>query len=242
MVCFFCLFGFPEGFYKANKNLSRKPTIQKTTKEHQKNLRENQQIRFFKGFRPTLGYVFFVCLVFPKVFTKPTKTFEKTKNTNENQRNTTKHVGKTKQTKLLKVSDPPLDMFFGFPEGFYKSKKTFEKTKNTKDNQRKPKKPSGKQQKNTVFQGFRPTLGYVFWFSRRFLQSQKNLSRKPKIQKKTTETFGKTKNKVVKGFRPTLGYGFGCFVCLVFPKVVFLLVFFGCRWYLWYSRRFFLVL
>ena len=108
-----------------------------------KNLRENQKNKVFKGFRPTLGYVFFVFVFFgfPEGFYKTNKSFEKTKNTKENQRKpkkTNKTLGKTKKTKCLKVSDSPLDMFFvfcfGFPDGFYKTKKSLEKTKNTKEN------------------------------------------------------------------------------------------------------------
>ena len=94
----------------------RKPNIQKKTKENQQNFRENGENNVFEGFRPTLGYVFFV---FPNVFFfyKTKKTLEKTKHTKENQRKPTKPSGKPTHTKCLKVSGPPLDMFlfFGFP-------------------------------------------------------------------------------------------------------------------------------
>ena len=145
-----------------------------------------------------MGLVLFGFSVFPKVFTKPKKLSRKPKI----QKKTKKTFGKPKKTKLLKVSDPPLDTglvfcFFGFPEGFYKTKKTFDKTKNTKENQRKPKKPSGKP-KNKVFEGFRPTLGYGFGvvgclvFPKVFTKPKKP-SIKPKIQKKTKENQRKPK-------------------------------------------------
>ena len=168
------LFGFlvfPKVFTKPKKP-SRKPKIPKKTKENQTNIRKNKQNKVFKGFRLTLGYgfVFFVFLVFPKVFTKPTNPSRKPKiqkKTKENQTNIRKHK---KNNKLLKVSASPLDMgfvfflcFFGFPEGFYnKNKNSFEKTTNTKENQRKPKNIRKKQ--NKVFKGFRLTLGYGLFF------------------------------------------------------------------------------
>ena len=141
---------FPKVFTKP-KNPSRKPKIPKKTKENQKNIRKNQKNKVFKGFRLTLGYGFgfFVFLVFPKVFTKPKNPSRKPKipkKTKENQ----KTLGKTKKTKFLKVSDPPLDMvcffvFLVFPKVFTKpknpsrkpkipkkTKKTLGKTKKTK--------------------------------------------------------------------------------------------------------------
>ena len=58
--------------------------------------------------------------------------------------------GKTQTTKCLKVSYPPLDLFFcGFPEGFYKTKQHIEKTKNTQENQRQHKQPLGKPTKQS---------------------------------------------------------------------------------------------
>ena len=97
-----------------------------------------------------MGLFFFVLLVFPKVFTKLKKPSRKSnipKKTTEHKKKT---FGKTKTTKLFKVSDPPLDMFsflfVGFPEGFYKTKKNFEKIKNTKENHRKTKNKYGKPQ------------------------------------------------------------------------------------------------
>ena len=80
-----------------------------------------------------------------------------------------KTFGKTKTTKFLKVSDPPLDMglFFlfllVFPEGFYKAQTTFDKTQHTKENQRNQK-SLRENQKNKVFKCFRLTLGYGFVF------------------------------------------------------------------------------
>ena len=69
---------FPKVFTKPN-NHSRKPKIQKTTKEHQHNIRKNLKNKVCKWFRPTLGYGFgvFCFLVFPKVFTKPKKPSRK---------------------------------------------------------------------------------------------------------------------------------------------------------------------
>ena len=62
---FFC---FPEGFKKTKKPLG-KPKIQKKTNEHQTNLRENNKThKVFKGFKPTLGYVFFCFFGFPEGF------------------------------------------------------------------------------------------------------------------------------------------------------------------------------
>ena len=130
---------FPKVLKKNKK--SGKPKILKKTKENQKNTKENQKQqkipqgkpsnKVVKGFRPTLGYVFLVFFGFPGGFQKTKKTFGKTENTKENQRKqkipkkteenqrkTKKNFGKTKKTKLLKVSDPLLDMFFGFPESF----------------------------------------------------------------------------------------------------------------------------
>ena len=52
------------------------------------------------------------------------KTFEKSTNNKNNKDNQNNFRENPQQTKFLKVSDPPLDMFclFGFPEGFYKTK------------------------------------------------------------------------------------------------------------------------
>ena len=66
---------FPKVFTKPT-NPSRKPKIQKKTKENQTNIRNNQKNKVFKGFRPTLGYVFcflFLFFWFPEGFYK-TKT------------------------------------------------------------------------------------------------------------------------------------------------------------------------
>ena len=107
-MCFLFFFVFPKVFRKPKKH-SRKPKIPKKTKENQKNLRENQKNKVFKGFIPTLGYVFFCFLVFPKVFRKPKKHSRKPKipkKTKENQKN----LRENQKTKCLKVSDPPLDM------------------------------------------------------------------------------------------------------------------------------------
>ena len=65
---FLCFLVFPKVFSKP-KNPSRKPTIQKKTKENQrkpKNIRKNRKNKVFNGFRPTLGYgfVFWFSLVF----------------------------------------------------------------------------------------------------------------------------------------------------------------------------------
>ena len=64
----FVVVGFPEGLVKNLNKLLRKPKIQNKTKETPKNLRENQQNKVFTGFRPTLGYVFFVVVGFPEGF------------------------------------------------------------------------------------------------------------------------------------------------------------------------------
>ena len=123
-----------------------------------------------KGFRPTLGYGFcccycFVFLVSPKVFRKPTNIRENL-TYKRKPKKTNKPFGKTKKTKFLKVSDPPLDMVVFFPRRFLEPKQTLEKTKHTKERQRKPnntKNTFGKTNKK-VFKGFRPTLGYGFVF------------------------------------------------------------------------------
>ena len=69
------------------KKPSGKQQIQKKTKEHQKLLGKTKTT-VFKGFRLTLGCVFFVLLFFgfPEGFYKTNKSLEKTKNTKENQR------------------------------------------------------------------------------------------------------------------------------------------------------------
>ena len=61
---FSCLLVFPKVFRKP-KTPSRKPKIQKKTKDNQQILRANQTHKVFTGFRPTLGYgfvLFVVCL------------------------------------------------------------------------------------------------------------------------------------------------------------------------------------
>ena len=103
--------------------------------------------------------------------------------------------GKYKKTKFLKVSDPPLDMFFfvvlGFPEGFYNTQKAFEKTK---ENQRKPKKTPntlGKTNKTKFLKVSDPPLDMVLFFEvflKVFRKSKQKLLRKSKIPKKTKET------------------------------------------------------
>ena len=74
MFFLFVFLVFPKVF-RTPKKPSGKPTIPKTTKENQTNLRDNQNNNVFKGFRPTLGYGFGFLrfLVFPKVFRKPKK-------------------------------------------------------------------------------------------------------------------------------------------------------------------------
>ena len=142
---------FPKVFRKPKKP-SGKPNIPKNTKEQHKNLRENQTTKVLEGFRPTLGYGFVVVLlVFPKVFENPKNIWE-----NQNyQRKPKKPSGKQKQTKFLKVSDPPLDM--GLSLLFcWCSLKFLENKKHIRENQtyqRKPKKTQttlGKTKKQSV--------------------------------------------------------------------------------------------
>ena len=92
-------------------------------------------------------FFFFCFVVFPEGFYKTKKSFEKTTNTKENQRTPTKKqttLGKTNNTKFLKVSDSPLDMglffvcFLVFPKVFTKPTNYSRKPqipKTTKENQ-----------------------------------------------------------------------------------------------------------
>ena len=179
---------FPKVFGKQQKP-SGKPKIQKKTKENPKNLREHQINTFFKGCRPTLGYV---CLFLLFVWFS-WRFLEHQKNLREN-----------KITKCLKVADPPLDMCFFvvlvFLKVFRTPTKTFGKTNNTKENQNNIR----ENQKTNVFKGCRPTLGYgfvcfVFWVLPKVFRKPQKPSGKPTIHsgkpKKTKEnqtTFGKT--------------------------------------------------
>ena len=139
------MYFFSKVFRQPTKH-SGKPTIQKKTKENQTNLRENQQNKVFKGFRPTLGYVSFF-LVFPKVFKTSTTTFWKTNNTKDNQRKQNK-LRENQKNKVFKGFRPTLGFFlffyrfsrrifvcFVFPKVFFVFLKTFGKTKQQRKQQ-----------------------------------------------------------------------------------------------------------
>ena len=97
-VC--CFFGFPEGFFKTKKTFE-KTRYQRKQTNTQKNLRENHKNnKVFKGFRPTLGYVFF-CLFF---FGFPERFFQNQK---------TKPISKGGSETFKRF------VFFGFPEVFF---------------------------------------------------------------------------------------------------------------------------
>ena len=83
-------------------------------------------------------------------------------------------------------------------------------------------------------------MGFVFlffWFSQFFFTKPINLSRKPKIQKKTNKTLGLIKKTKFLRFQthPWIWVWFFVFFCVSY---VFL-VFFGFLWYFWFSRRVF---
>ena len=61
MGLFLLLFCFPEGFYKT-KHLFEKTTNTKENQRKQNKLSGKPTNILFKGFRPTLGYVFFVAV------------------------------------------------------------------------------------------------------------------------------------------------------------------------------------
>ena len=155
----FCFFvWFSRRFLENKKHFRENQTYQRTPKKTKHFLGKTKHTKVFKGFRPTLGYVlfflfFFVFLVFPKVFRK--NTFGKTKHTKENQRTPNKTFGKTKQTKFLKVSDPPLDMFFllffWFSQRFLENKKHFRENQTY---QRKQKKTQTFFRDNQTYQSF----------------------------------------------------------------------------------------
>ena len=110
LFCLFCWFS--RRFLQNQKHLRENQKIQKKTKENKTNLRENQNTKLFKGFRPTLGYgfVLFVLLVFPKVFLEHQQHLRENKQYKRTPKKTKQTFGNTKQTKFLKVSDLPLDM------------------------------------------------------------------------------------------------------------------------------------
>ena len=123
---FFLLFWvFPKVFRKRTK-LLRKPQIQKNTKENQRKHKKpsGKPKKVFKGFRPSLGYVF---LSFPEGFWK-TQLLRKPK-IQKKTKETTKNFRGNQKTKFLKVSDPPLDMdlfcllLLVFPKVFKKQQK-----------------------------------------------------------------------------------------------------------------------
>ena len=113
----------------------------------------------FKGFRPTLGYGFGFCL-------SSRRFLERKQHIRENQkyqRKPNKNFGKTKKTKFLKVSDPPLDMglvLFGllvFPTVFRKPKKRSGKPKIQKNTKENPKNLR-ENQRNNVLKVSEPSL------------------------------------------------------------------------------------
>ena len=159
---------FPKVFTKPKKH-SRTPNIQNKTKENQTNLRENQNNKVFKGFRPTLGYGFvcfcFVC--FPEGFYKTKKHSRKPKILKKTKEHTTKPLGKYKKNnKFLKVSNPPLDMGL-FLLFCWFSRRFLQNQKNIRASRRFQTHPWIWVLFLCFFgfpDGFRPTLGLWVWF------------------------------------------------------------------------------
>ena len=252
MGLFVLFFGFYQRFLENPKNL----------RENQQYIRENQrkpkktkqpsgkQIKHkvFKGFRPTLGHgcLFIFCWFSRRFFRKQKKTFGKTNNTKDNQRKyKTQPSGKHKTTKCLKVSNPPVDMFFGFSLRFLENQKNIRENQKYKRKPKNTQKTFGTTKLTNCLKVADPPLDmgllfFVVWFSesRRFLENKNNFRENQTYKRKPTKTkttFGKTKNKVFKGCRPTLGYGFVFFVLLVLPNYF---LFFWCSlMFFWFSKK-----
>ena len=148
MGLFFFVFWFPEGFYTTKKSLE-KTKIQKKTKENQKTLGTTKTNTVFKGFRPTLGYVFCFLLSF---FVRFSLRFSQNQKNNSrkkqkykrNQRKPKNIRNNTKKNKVFKGFRPTLGyvfvflFLFGFPKVFTKPKQHLRKPKiqkKTKENQ-----------------------------------------------------------------------------------------------------------
>ena len=131
--------------------------------------------------------------MFPKVFRKPTKTIGKTKDTKDNQRTHNKTFGKTNKTKLLKVSDPPLDMDLLFFVCWC-SLKFLQNQENLRENPKHQRtstrhtKTLWKTNNNKVVKRFIPTIGYGFVFVVVVVGV-------PEGFYKTNKTFGNTNKK-----------------------------------------------
>ena len=210
------VFWFSRRFSENQTNLRENQTYKTKTKEHQKHLRENQQTKVFKGFRPTLGYGFgLVCFLLSRRFLEHTKKHSGKSKIQKQTKESHTNVRENQKTKLLKVSDPPLDMFFGFPEGFYKTNKTFGNTNKNKQTTN-PYPRVGLKPLRTLFFGFPEAFfGFLwllyFWFSRRVFWFSKNLRENKKtISKGGYETF---KNFVFACF-PEGFLGFLRFLCI----------------------------
>ena len=203
MFFFGGVFVFPNVFRKQT-NHSRKPTIQKKTKENKTNLLENQKTKFLKVSDTPLD-IFWVS---PKVFRKQ-NNIRKTKNTKEHQIKP-KNLVENQAHKFLKVSDPPLDMglvlfvFLFFPNVFQKTKQILKTTNNTKENQRTQKQTLGKTTKTKLLNISYPHLdmGLFFLlfvgFPEGFQITKKTFEKtKPtkENQRKPTKTLGKTKKQ-----------------------------------------------
>ena len=126
--------------------------------------------------------------VFPKAFRKPKTPSRKPKIPSGKPKKTKTTFGKTKQTKCLKVSCPPL-VLFGFPEGFLQNQQNIrENHKYLRETKENKKNPSGKPNKTKCLKVSYPPLdmGFVvllflfFGFPEGFYKTKKP-SRQPKI-------------------------------------------------------------
>ena len=201
-VCLF--FGFSRRFLENQQNIRENQKYKRKPQKTKTSIRENQNNQIVKGFRPTLGYVFFP-MVFPKVFQKTKQTLCKTKNTKENQRKQKQTFGKTTNLKCSKVSDPPLDMFVFLKKSFcwvslrFKTttKHIFGKTANIKTTFGKTTKTYprvGLKPLKTLLFGFPYVLFGVLlyvWFSQIFVGFLKTIGKKTNkpISKVWSETF-----------------------------------------------------
>ena len=182
----FVVVGFPEGLVKNLNKLLRKPKIQKKTKETPTNLRENQQNKVFKGFRPTLGYVFLLLLVSPKVFRKPKNFRENQKYKRKHKKTTNNFRENNKTHSFYRFQTHPwiwvcFFCLFVFPEGLKKNNKNLRENQKYKRKPKKPKKTKttfGKTQKNKFLKVSDPPLDMglfllFVWFPRRFSKNHK---------------------------------------------------------------------
>ena len=74
-VWLFCVVGFPEGFYKANKTFEKTNNTKDNQRTPKNNIRKNQKTKFFKVSDPPLnmGLFVFVFVGFPEGFYKTKK-------------------------------------------------------------------------------------------------------------------------------------------------------------------------